>query len=919
MTKAILAALTSFASSVELASSATTFQPLPAADRESDQPGPETSTGSWYFLLVAAATLLVLAIGVAVGWTVLQNPINHSPYDQTWATAYAIASAIVLGLLLPRHGRLATPIALILSVGLIGYMVLRGGFGIAILVWLLLLMTTGILGNSVLSFLLKDVPLRKLERAALAVPLGLAIATLAIFLAGIAGLLYSAVAWAAMGIGSLIAAPEYLRLARRVKPLLSGMIRNRPDAAMPRLVAVLIAPCLIAFLGSLSWILAPEIQYDALNYQLAIPAIYAREHRILEIPYTFWSYLVGTTGEIYLLGLLLFGQPLPHLLHFTFGLLLCSITYCIARDIFNSRVGIIAAALLFTTPIFTWEYGTAYIDLIVSAYCVISLFCVIKWDQASDNSLITQQNNKWLLLAGIMAGFSVATKLNSALFIAPPALFIISRLLTFESSFIRKIDLFLRIYVLPAILIASPWFILRTMWTGNPVFPFMNAIFMSPKWPIENTAMNLNIFGVGQSPISILQLPWMLSTRSELFVEGPNGHIGTISLMALPIFLVSDRATLTRRSIFIVLIALIEFLLWAFTAQYTRYMLPLIPLLAILAGANADLLLRALQAHRTLLRSALMALIVVFWLGYFTAGRFVYIIWNWNLPERVPLSLVLGNETSEQFLSRAVAVYDALQFLDRQGSPHDRVLSVGNEFRLYSSAEIVGLIGSRDARAIASERPDSALAASLDRENFGWLLVNWFQVRADSGVSRLPVLNREFLRGFAKLVFARKGVELYRLAPQGITGTEADATNLLSNTGFEQLDATGRPADWAVYGEPVVDTSGLVAHSGRNAVRADASSGFTMSRPAQSGSLYTVGHWTRADQDGQFARLQVNWLDAQGKMVDTSIEVVPASGEWTFREFSMTAPDGIARAVVYVSVHEDGKVWFDDILFAERN
>jgi hypothetical protein len=916
-TTRILGALARFASLVEPAPVSETPEATSATQREADDTGSDTETSSLHFVLVAAATLLVLALGALIGWRVLQQPLNQSPYDQIWATVYAGASAAILVLLLPRQGRLVIPIALITAVALAGYMVVRGGFTAAVLTWFLLIATTGMIGNIVLNRILGNMSLGMLERTALAIPFGLMIATLATFLAGLTGALHTPVAWAMLLIGALITAPHYLRLARMAKPRVIGLFRNRHDVEMPRLVGILIAPCLVAFIGSLPWILAPEIQYDALNYQLAVPAIYAREHQILEIPYTFWSYLVGTTGELYLLGLLLFGQPLPHLIHFTFGLLLCCITYCIARDIFNSRVAIIAAALLFTMPLFTWEYGTAYIDLIVSVYCLISLFCIMKWDQAPDDLLITPKNNVWLIIAGLMAGFSVATKLNSMIFVAPSILIVVLRLWNIDSSVARTVDLLIRLYLLPTLLIASPWFILRTIWTGNPVFPFMNAVFMSPKWPEENTTMNLNMFGVGHSPLAILQLPWMLATRSEIFVEGPNGHIGTISLMALPIFLLFDRARLTRRSLFLVLIVLAEFLLWAFTAQYTRYMLPLIPLLAILAGANADILLRTAHARMSLIGPAVMGLIMVFWLGYFTAGRFVYIVWHWNLHERVPLSLVLGTETSERFLSRTVSVYDALQFLDRQESPNERVLSVGNEFRLYSSAEIVGLVGSRDARAVASKRPHSELAASLDRENFGWLLVNWFQVRTDNGVSRLPVLDREFLTSFATLEFARKGVELYRLAPQGVI--EAEGTNLLSNAGFEELDATGRPAGWAVYGEPIVDTSGLVARSGQNAVRADSSSGFTMSRPTAPGSLYTLGHWTRADQDGQFARLQVNWLDEQGKIVDTSIEVVPETEVWTFREFSMTAPDGTARATVYVSVHDNSKVWFDDVRFIERN
>jgi hypothetical protein len=918
MAKAIFGALASFAS-VEPATGSMTVQRLPTPDRKSDHPAPEIPTGALHLWLVAAATLLVLGIGVVVGWRELQNPFNQSPYDLIWANVYAGASGAILLLLLPRQGRLVTPLAITITIGLASFMVIRGGFGVAILISLLLLTTTGLLGNSVLNFILGDLPLRTLERTALATSLGLMIATLAVFLAGIAGVLYPAVAWAALVIGTFLTAPEYLRLTRRVKPLLSGLLRNRPDAAMPRLVAVLIAPCLIAFLGSLPWILAPEIQYDALNYQLAIPAIYAREHRILEVPYTFWSYIVGTSGELYLLGLLILGQPLPHLLHLAFGLILCIATFSIARAIFNPRVGLIAAALLFTTPIFSWEYGTAYIDLIVSAYCACSLLCLLKWNSASDRAPANLTHTRWIILAGLMAGFSFATKLNAVIFIIPSTIFLLTRLLTLELRPERKLYIFFMAYALPAILVASPWFILRTIWTGNPVFPFLNAMFGNQQSSTQNAPSFLGMFGIGHSLSSILQLPWVLSTNTELFGEGPAGVIGAISLMAIPLFVISDRALLTRTSISLVLIAFAGFLFWAFTAQYVRYLLPMVPLLAILAGANADVLLRRTQASTSVLMSLVMALITILWLSYFTAGRFVYTVWNWNLPERVPLSLVLGGETSEQFLSRTVAVYDALRFINRQASPHSRVFSVGNEFRLYSTAEIVGLLGSREARAMMLGKPDSELSASLDREGFDWLLINWAPVRADDGLSALPILDPDFLRQFATLQFSQKGIEIYHLEPQGVTSTQSEATNLLSNAGFEELDATGRPAGWAVYGDPVVDTSEVRAHGGQNAVRADASSGFTLSRPVEPGSVYTLGHWTRADHDGQFARLQVNWLGLNGQILDASIEVVPVTREWTYHEFSVSVPDRTTLANVYVSVHEASAVWFDDIRFTRRN
>jgi hypothetical protein len=917
-TKHILGIFTYLASSVESVTSSTTLHKSATPVRESYLPEEKNDQGLAHFTMIAAATVLVLTIGVAVGWRVLQNPFNQSPYDQVWATVYAGVSATILVLLAPWQGRLVTPITLIISIGLVGYMVVIGGFTVVVLVWLLLVITTGLIGNSALKLILKDLPLRKLERAVLSSSLGFIIVSLVVFLAGIAGVLYSAVTWAALVIGTLILAPEYLRLARVAGSLMKKQIRKRPDGAMPRLVGVLIAPCLVAFVGSFPWILAPETQYDALNYQLAIPAIYAREHRLLEVPYTFWSYIVGTTGQLYVMGLLLFGQPLPHLLHLGFGLVLCAATFSMARDIFNSRVGLVAAALLFTTPLFSWEYGTAYIDLIVSAYWAISLLCILKWDSLTNQGPDDSANTRWVILAGLMAGFSVATKLNAAVFLIPSTLFLVFRLLALKLSVTQKLNVLLLAYALPALLVAAPWFVLRMSWTGNPVFPFMNALF-GTRSSSDNASSFLSLFGLGTSLPAIIQLPWVLSTRTDLFGEGPNGIIGAISLMSLPLFAIFDRARLSRNSVSITLIAFLGFLSWAFTAQYVRYMLPIIPIMTILAGANVDILLRIMQQGRSALMSATMVLITVLWLAYFVAGRVIYTVWNWNLPERVPLTIALGKETPEQFLSRTVTVYDALQFINRRASPHSRVFSAGNEFRLYSSADIVGLLGSRDARAMMLQGPDSELAESLDREGFDWLLVNRGPVRADEGLSALPVLDPEFLRQFATLEFSQKGIEIYRLVPQGVTNTEFDGVNLLSNAGFEELDAAGRPAGWAAYGNPVVDTSGPMAHEGQNAARADASSGFTFTRPVEPGSLYTLGHWTRADQDGQFARLQVNWLGVNGQILAASIEVVPVTREWTYHEFSATVPNRTTLANVYVSVHETSTVWFDDVRFIQRN
>jgi hypothetical protein len=181
---------------------------------------------------------------------------------------------------------------------------------------------------------------------------------------------------------------------------------------------------------------------------------------------------------------------------------------------------------------------------------------------------------------------------------------------------------------------------------------------------------------------------------------------------------------------------------------------------------------------------------------------------------------------------------------------------------------------------------------------------------------QVSVLDELFLRQFARLEFARHNVYVYRLFPDD-SGDSFVEANLLANNGLEETNAQGNLAGWFAYGTPLIDRTRTRAHSGHVAVQASHDAGFFQRVAILPGKLYTLGHWTRADQRGQSARLQINWLDSSAKMVAVSIDVVPTSAAWQWHQMSARAPIGAALAQVYVSVHENGEVWFDDFQFVQ--
>jgi len=98
-------------------------------------------------------------------------------------------------------------------------------------------------------------------------------------------------------------------------------------------------------------------------------------------------------------------------------------------------------------------------------------------------------------------------------------------------------------------------------------------------------------------------------------------------------------------------------------------------------------------------------------------------------------------------------------------------------------------------------------------------------------------------------------------------------------------------------------------------VQATERDGFTIRVPVKPGEIYLLGHWSRADRLDQSGRLQINWLDANGQIVDVNIDTFLAETKWSWHQFLAMAPSQASFAHVYVSAHGGGRVWFDDYVF----
>lgn len=142
----------------------------------------------------------------------------------------------------------------------------------------------------------------------------------------------------------------------------------------------------------------------------------------------------------------------------------------------------------------------------------------------------------------------------------------------------------------------------------------------------------------------------------------------------------------------------------------------------------------------------------------------------------------------------------------------------------------------------------------------------------------------------------------------------AEAINLVKNPSLEELDGRGAPSAWYVPANFVVKSDG--AMDGKTAVQGTPEANFSQGVAVRPNASYSFSFFARSDEPAQKTRLQLIWLDKEGKRTP-HIDVKDVSGEWRQLETRATAPPSAATAVIYLHPHTSGPIWYDNVWFGE--
>ena len=494
---------------------------------------------------------------------------------------------------------------------------------------------------------------------------GAAVWSLVWFFLGIAG----AYSWWTAVIALVVGQAFFIFSFQRAKEAKDESRVPEKTAVFDKVLLGLIAvPVALSFIACL----APPTAKDTLLYHFAVPKAFIAQGSNAFIEGNIASYLALGTEMHSVWAMLLAGsggrgaEAAAGAVVWLFFPLLLAAMFGWAREIgVSRRWSLLAVLMVAAVPTAYHVAASSYIDLAMALYVTLAIYALSRWWRTAETG--------WLILIAIFLGAALSSKLTTVFVIAAFALVILLRLRKAKESEPDRIG---RIAVggfaalLLAGMIAAPWYLRTWTQTGSPVFPFYLSIIPgeAPGWDLERSrlfqAMNAQYGGYLKSPLDYVLAPWNLSTiaqpeQAPLF----DGVLGVAFLIGLPFLIFAlwkfEMPTEVKIGVGV---AAIVFLFWLFTSQQLRYLLPILPVLAIAIAAAIEAIA---EKRSPLYLAAKYSISIAAICGLLTSAA-------WFL-QKAPLRVVLGGESRDQYLTRNLDYYPYYQALNTTTAPDAKV------------------------------------------------------------------------------------------------------------------------------------------------------------------------------------------------------------------------------------------------------
>ncbi len=497
------------------------------------------------------------------------------------------------------------------------------------------------------------------------------------FFLGLSGLYKTGVAIALLLLGLTLAGWQIARLRTIERWDRESTVSGAFEKAV---IAFSLTPVVLALIAAL----APPTAKDTLLYHFALPKAFIAQSGNAPVDGNIASYLALGTEMHTIWAMLLGGVVSPGAREagagvtvYLFFPLLLAATYGWTRELrLEKRWGLVAMLIVATIPTAYHVASSAYIDLALTLFITLAIYALGQWWKTLDTG--------WLIYAAIFLGAALSTKLTTIFVFAAFALVILLRVRQAkEDAPDRTANIFAAgfIVLLFGALLASPWYLQTWKQTGSPIFPFYMSLWKGEAvgWDVERSALlqkmnshygghDKNILDYALSPfrISVLAQP----EQAPLF----DGVIGVAFLMGLPVLIWGLWKFELPAEIKVGAgVVAVMFLFWLFSSQQIRYLLPVLPALAVGICAAGQAVSRKKKTLGTALQFSLAA----------SAMAALLTVAAW-FSQKAPARVALGGESRVSYLARNLDYYSYYQVLNTETPADSRVWMINMRRDTYN-------------------------------------------------------------------------------------------------------------------------------------------------------------------------------------------------------------------------------------------
>jgi 4-amino-4-deoxy-L-arabinose transferase-like glycosyltransferase len=516
----------------------------------------------------------------------------------------------------------------------------------------------------------------------------------------------------------------------------------------------------------------PITARDALIHHLAVPKWWVQMGEISPLWWHEWSFYPMLINLGYTALLALHAEAFLALYH---GLYLLLLAALVAAFLFerteNALLSLLMGLVVLMVPIDLRLATEPLVDLGLALFCTVALAYLVRWSESHQNIA--------LVGCGVALGLALSTKYNALLAGVALGLAFLW-IAACERLGVRKTFRAALIVLLPALIVFLPWLLKNFLWTGNPLYPLYNSIFLGssgrPPGPggLSPLVHRMALYGETLPDIVLLPLRVFLF-GSDGVPRAFDGVLTPLYLLALVVLLKFRRpAWLTATWIYTCVYLLAALFL---SSARIRYLAPLFGVLPILTGITISAVRERFRISPFLLAGALLLIQTGLTSYYLT-----------QLFQRSETVLYhAGGYDRDSYLRTHLIEYSAIEFINSTLTPQDGVylLNTGNLFYYYTPRVISGghFSASLLMRWLSTTATADEFAHQFSESHLNYLLMHNQRTRelfAETLSDPKKILWNDFQSRWLEYVYGSNGYTLWHIRsqvePQSLPGPQPEIT-----------------------------------------------------------------------------------------------------------------------------------------------